>query len=203
MEFFSFMKNARTTFLLPLLFTALISLRGTTLGGPEDSVGYNPRLEETKEIRKSFAILPEVLKPVSESAKLTLYEGLPHQVWESDDLEAELKSKDTVKRFGFPFYEKPVAVSEADVEKLRSLIQAPGAFKEFYGHKACGGFHPDYSLTWTEGSETTEIHLCFGCGEIKAFLDDREVYCEFGEDSQKEFRLLLENYRVQRPKKEE
>jgi len=200
------MKNSRSTVSLSLLATALLSVTGVSKSAAADSgnpVGHPPRLTEKKDIQKSFAMLSKVLKPVSESATLTLFEGLPHQAWEAPALETELASKDTIQRFGFPFYRKPVQVTEADTKKLLSIIQAPGAFKEFRGFKGCGGFHPDYSLTWTDGNETSEIHLCFGCDEIKAYHNDIEVYCEMGEKTQNEFIHLLKKYRVQRPGKEE
>jgi len=80
--------------------------------------------------------LASISKSIPSSAALKLYEGLPHQSWESDLLKKELAEKKTVLLHGFPFYERPLSVTAADVETLRRLSTARGSFSAYRGPKA-------------------------------------------------------------------
>lgn len=184
--------------LLLLVLTVIISASAVE---PSKSVGHPSTLVEMAPIVASFGKLSDLLKTVSAEANLAVFEGLPHQTWSADALKSELETEATVQRYGFPFYQRPYSVSQADLVKLRNLTTRKGTFAPFSGWKLCGGFHPDFSLVWTKGEETLEIHLCFGCDEIRAYRGKSEVYCE--NDGSDEFAAILSAYRSQRPKIQE
>ena len=68
-------------------------------------------------------------------------------------------------------------------------------FVKFRGFKLCGGFHPDFSLVWGTGDSAVEIHVCFGCHELKAFRKGVEVYCDIPNGTYDELKKLLQKYR--------
>ena len=109
------------------------------------------------------------------ASKLSLYEGLPHQTWNYDDLQSELKNKKTVTRYAFPFYQKANVISDADADKVRELVQKQNSFRKFGGYKLCGGYHPDFSLIWQDGETEIEMQICLGCHEIKVFHGKTEI----------------------------
>jgi hypothetical protein len=180
---------------LLFLFSVLPSLGSDAT----DEVGHKPTLKG-RDIEASFEKLKPLVAKLAADSKFTLFEGLPHQTWDREQLEEELKAKATVKRFGFPFYKTPNEVEAEDAEKLKALVQDPKSFIKFRGHKLCGGFHPDFSLVWGDGEEAIEIHICFGCHEIKAYGKDVEIYCDISGDAFDELEKLLQKYRKQRPK---
>ena len=139
--------------------------------------------------------------PISEGVRrassLTLFEGLPHPMWESDQLETELGSKETILIHDFPFYERPLVVAPDDVEPLRSLCAATGSYSSYMGEKLCGGYHPDYCLRWEDDTETYDLMICFGCGEMKFYGPENYLIA----DLKAEFETLLLKHRDQRPER--
>ena len=182
--------------------TLLFLLLALPLLGSEaaDEVGSKPTLRGQDIEASSYVKLKPLVSNVAVDSKFTLFEGLPRQTRNREQLEAELKAKATVKRFGFSFYKTPNEVDAEDAKKLKALIQNPKSFIKFGGYKFCGGFHPDFSLVWGEGKEAVEIHVCFGCHEIKAYGQDVEVYCDISGAAYEELKKLLQKYQKQRPK---
>ena len=161
-------------------------------------VGYKPTLVKEKKIKASFVNLKPMVRTVGEDSKFALYEGLPLLNGDPEELDPKLDPKKIVKRFGFNFYNTPNKVEAEDIKNLKSLIKAPKSFKKFGGFKFCGGFHPDYSLVWGTGDEAVEIHICFGCHELKAFRKGVEVYCDIPDSTYPKLKQLLQKYRKQR-----
>jgi hypothetical protein len=137
---------------------------------------------------------------MSQASSLTLYEGLPHHSWEGELLKKELATKKTVTIHGFPFYERPLHVAAADVDELRRLSISADSFSPYGGPKACGGYHPDYCLSWKDGGTTYELLICFGCHEMKFFSPKQEWLADIGKEAFEQFESVLEKYREQRPK---
>ena len=133
-------------------------------------------------------------------AQLTkVYEGLPHDVMEREAFESERKKKETTKVEGSYYYLSPISASPALTEQLRKLLTSRTSFVPFQGYKACGGFHPDWCLVWSEGSDTWAVLLCFGCGEMIVRKNgEREIYCDIWDRSVLE--SLLNPLHVNRPK---
>jgi hypothetical protein len=96
-----------------------------------------------------------------------LYEGLPHQYWEEEQLEKELASKSTVRLQDFPFYEQPLPLTPDEATKLLNVIRDDDLYKPPSPPKKCGGFHPDYAVQWESGSTRYLVMICFGCGELR------------------------------------
>jgi hypothetical protein len=143
--------------------------------------------------------LSSITAGIAHSSSFVLYEGLPHQAWEREQLLEELGSKKFISMYGFPFYERPLSVAAADVEALRRLTSTPESYLPYGGPKLCGGFHPDYALAWKNGDTTFYILVCFGCREIKLYGADRELLTEMATESRPQFEMLLLKYHDQRP----
>ena len=148
----------------------------------------------------SFKKLEPMQSSIVGKVKVTLYEGLPHQAWESDVLKTELEKKETIKRHDFPFYKEPLKMSLEDMKSLLDLMKHKQSFLPFGGHKPCGGYHPDYSIVMDAGKEVVEIQVCFGCHEIKAYQGKEMAYCDINGPAYKQLEKLLKKYRKQRPK---
>jgi hypothetical protein len=164
--------------------------------------GKSPNQNGSPSVRalaESFNNFDDFSALVARSNSTTIYEGLPNNYWERELYDRELKTKQTVKIEGNDFYAGPISASSALVDELRSLAGSKSSFEPFQGPKACGGFHPDWCLVWSDGSETYTVFLCFGCDEMVAYKDgERSIYCDIREESR--FESLLNPLHVNRPK---
>ncbi len=131
--------------------------------------------------------------------RLTLYEGLPHQFYESAALKAEKKAKPTVEHHGFSFYQETLELKGKDEESLRTLLKDPRTFQPFAGEKKCGGFHPDYAVKWIVDGKSVYCLICFGCYELKVYEGGRETTYDMGQETRDRLRDLLKPYRQNRP----
>src|SRR5215211_6479570 len=136
-----------------------------------------------------------ITKNIAHGSSLTLYEGLPHQAWEAELLKKELEAKETITVHGFPFYERPLPVAALDVEELRRLSAARESFSPYAGPKACGGYHPDYCLSWKDGEVTYELLICFSCHEMKFYGPKHEALADIRKDAFERFEAILKKYR--------
>lgn len=157
--------------------------------------------DHAKELVDSFAHFPQLRAAIGRSETLKLYEGLPHQRWEPDALKRELAEKPVVTLGGYPFYQVPLVVSPADAKRLRSISRSWWSFVPFRGFKACGGYHPDWCLAWSEGQNTYLVQICFGCHEMKAFLDGKELHGDIRHGAYSELEAMLARYQKDRPKR--
>ena len=156
---------------------------------------------EVAKIQATYKEFPKLAEAIRGASDLTLYEGLPHQMFEKEQLELELKAKETVIQNEFPFYKRPNPVSKADKKLLREICVNAKSFRPFSGFKGCGGFHPDYSLHWLEGKKVAQIQICFGCHEIRGYCEGVYVYCEINGPAMKQLREVLGRYQSQRPRR--
>lgn len=140
------------------------------------------------------------------SSDLVLHEGLPHGLFERALCEAEFHSKSTVERHGHLFYAAPIPLTPADADSLRATFGDPDNFfpRDPDTYSLCGGFHPDYALTWSSGAGAYELHLCFGCYEANLYTPTGPV--PFGlrgtHYRSSPPRDTLHAFRVQRPARE-
>lgn len=155
-----------------------------------------PQLEEDAEIQDSFAKLESLLSKINKDTELTLYEGVP-RFGRNDEAEGK-----THWRFGYLFYDIPHQLTPEKLNELRLILRNPNTFEKFGGFKACGGFHPDFSLHWKNGETEFEIHLCFGCHEMKAYADDTEIYCDIEGEAYKRLKKFFSDFEIHRPKRE-
>ncbi len=155
--------------------------------------------EDSKETDTNFGNHKSLANGVQKSDKVILREGLPHQTFERELLDQELKSKKTVKFNEFPYYGESLQLKEGDAKKLTALFCDPKSFEPFLGYKKCGGFHPDYCIEWQVGKEVYRAHICFGCHEMKCFGPKAELYCDISDDAYKQLEEILHSYRKNRP----
>jgi hypothetical protein len=105
----------------------------------------------------------EARSSLGRASSLVVYEGLPHQTKEAALLQTELARPDTTRLVGYPFYKPPVAAKNK--ARLRSILADPATYGPYTGPKTCGGFHPDYAVSWTSGGTSSHLLICYGCSE--------------------------------------
>ena len=138
------------------------------------------RPEPTTQLPESERTLKDIsvfIAAIAQAKTVTVYEGLPHQAFERDAYAIEVKRPDLVWFEGFPFYAKPLNVPEAEKKSLTAIVSRPTAHVPFRGYKACGGYHPDYAVVWTDrdGKKSGSL-ICFGCHEWKNFTPAGRLY---------------------------
>lgn len=130
---------------------------------------------------------------------LSVFEGLPHQRWDRDLLAQEIKREDTTKIWKYPFYTPSVLATNAN--ELKRLLSSPDAIEVYGGPKLCGGYHPDYCLSWEEEKKTYNALICFGCHEVVFFDGKTSIIYDLHDDAQKRLKELLSIYAKKRPHK--
>ena len=143
-----------------------------------------------------------VFDGVQNATKLTLYEGLPHQLFERQELKQERASKPTIIIHHFPFYRETLDVTIDDASKVLSILGNKTSFMPFRGPKKCGGFHPDYCAEIETGTGTSHFLICFGCGEAKIYGPRGELYCDIRGAEYEQLKTLLKKYRKNRPSRD-
>jgi len=121
------------------------------------------------------------------------------QYFEPQQVEDEKRQKQIVTIHGFPFYAAPLDVSPEDAAKLRGLLVDDRSFLQWYGTKACGGFHPDYLAEYRVGGAAFRFLICFGCHEVMVFGPDRSLRCDIQREAYKQLDEILKKYRKNRP----
>jgi hypothetical protein len=169
---------------VPLLACALLGCRA------------NRRPPETD---TRFDVNKGLFATVGDARQLTLYEGLPHQGSEPQELAAEKATKDTIQLRGFSFYRPPLDLKADDARLLRNLLGDEQSFRPFTGYKACGGFHPDWCVGWATSAGEYLCLICFGCHEVKVYGPESELYCDIQDDVYKQLKATLKKYRKNRP----
>lgn len=144
-----------------------------------------------------------ILEGIAKSATVTIYEGLPHQRWEPDALAKELNEQQTVTIHEYPFYATNVTAPNGDARKLQELCRKRGTFQRSQGAKACGGFHPDWSLEFKNGTYAYQVHLCFGCREGRLYGLRNEVISDLSPGSFRQFTDILNPLQKNRPERGE
>jgi hypothetical protein len=136
---------------------------------------------------------------VQNAKEVILYEGLPHQISEKKLLDAEVRSKKTVRYHDFLFYQERLQLKEEDAKQLTTLFCSSASFRQHEGGKKCGGFHPDFCIEWRAGGEVFQALICLGCHEMKAFGPSAELYCDISRSAYDNFKGILRPYRQNRP----
>ncbi len=136
---------------------------------------------------------------VSAAKSLVIYEGLPHQTWDRELLASEIKRKDTTEIWDFPFYTPSVDATNGD--DLRKLLSNPASLREYQGPKSCGGYHPDFCISWQAGKVKYYALICFGCHEIVLYDGKTSLIYDLETAAYKEFQQLLAQYGTKRPER--
>jgi hypothetical protein len=151
--------------------------------------------------KTAVAATDDIRTSLNKANHIFIYEGLPHQLFESDALKEEKKREDTTMLGGFPFYTPRIEVNGELIGILKKIVAESQNYAEFTGEKRCGGFHPDYALSWTDGTKDYIILFCFGCVET-VVVDVRKSY-RYNFKRMAELKAQLGQFRSKRPAKEE
>lgn len=156
-------------------------------------------LSAMAEEMKSPAIEASAIhRTTAASAKtLAVFEGLPHQTWDQKLLASEIKRKDTKKIWNYPFYTPSIDASNAD--DLRKVLSSPDSIRVYGGPKMCGGYHPDYCISWQAGEITYYALVCFGCNEIVFYDGKSSLIYDLSGEAYKRYKKLLSIYASKRP----
>lgn len=144
--------------------------------------------------------LPTLLGHFRQAERLELFEGLPHQHMEKDQYERERARTQTIELDGYSFYATPISLDEKTTATLRRLVTSSANYQAYPGDvaKACGGFHPDWLLAATVGSDVYRLHICFGCHDFRIYAnDDMLLWCEIADVDQ--LAAVLKPLRNSRP----
>ncbi len=136
---------------------------------------------------------------VAAAKTIEVFEGLPHQMWDKELLAVELKRKDTQVICKFPFYTPSTTASNS--EALRKLLSSADSITEYGVPKRCGGYHPDYCVSWLAGETTYHALICFGCHEIIFYDGKTSLIYDLKNKAPEQFQKLLAIYEVKRPKR--
>ena len=136
-------------------------------------------------------------KELKSASHVLIYEGLPHQKFEPDLYQKESLRTDILTIAGHPFYIP--ATMAGDFQILKRLLGNPESLIRFRGEKLCGGFHPDYCVSWAEGGNACYALICFGCQEI-IFSKGNEIFrYDIEERVLGELKQELSKYKSKRP----
>lgn len=160
-----------------------------------------PPDELTASYTRSFELYPAFAAGVRNSTGLTLYEGLPHPMYERDVAAKEIASKSIVELGEYGFYSEPLSLPESEVAELRALYCDGSTFRAFRGLKMCGGFHADYALVWENGADRIIVQICFSCHEMRTVVGDKWLHCDIQQKAYDQFAAILKKYRKNRPGK--
>lgn len=131
------------------------------------------------------------------ATEFVVFEGLPHQTWQPDTLKEELKRPDVTKIGNFPFYTP--ALKAVNAAELQQLLGSPASIQPYRGGKACGGYHPDYDVSWTVGAITYHAQICLGCHEIVFLIGTTSFKYDMADSAVKRFENLRTRYTQKRP----
>ena len=146
---------------LTLILVTLTSLIVSCSDGNDDHAKPN----STAKLRGS----------ITQANRIFVYEGLPRRMSDPALLKAEKERKDIVKIADYPFYTPQVEILGLPAAELKNFITDSKNFRPFSVEKECGGFHPDYAVTWSLSEKNYSILVCYGCGEVK-IVDENKVY---------------------------
>ena len=96
---------------------------------------------------------------------------------------------------GDSFYDEPLVLKEADVERLRLVLGSRSSYASFTEEKKCGGFHADFSAQWSDGERSYLTLICFGCDEFKVYGPDISDRYDMTGLASKQLEEILVGYR--------
>ena len=144
-----------------------------------------------------FAPLAERIR--ASDSRVSLLEGLPHQLVEHSSYLHERERTGTIEIGGYHFYKAPLPLSPAQVATLRAAALDSRSYRPYGGPKRCGGFHPDFALRWGDGRTAVYTLICFGCHETQTVDRKTCVLADLPDDAFGRFQTVLERLHGQRP----
>lgn len=148
----------------------------------------------------SLSDISRFFKAINGAESVSVYEGLPHSMWEEKLHEAELKRPDLIHIEGYPFYAEPLNISAEEKQKLTETALRRDAHLVYSAFKQCGDYYPDYAIIWEKKGRKSGSLICFGCHEWKNFTPRGRLYEDLGTAAYNELQALLSKHVVHRPK---
>jgi hypothetical protein len=131
------------------------------------------------------------LEILASEEPITIHQGAPRPGHYQDP---QTEKERGVVTFGFFKFFK-TGIAERELGGLRSLLAKEGAITEWRGRKACGGFFPDFCVTWMEDKERVVLHICLTCHEVRIEKGSTCLLYDLGEESYNELKQELERFR--------
>jgi len=157
-------------------------------------------------LEHNAAALPSVVVAMHFAASVregcndfVLYEGLPHQFFESESLRRELLRNVHFELDGFPFYQETLVLWSEQKSEVLALLSDPTNYRPFWTEAMCGGFHPDFAVTCNCDGVPWTCQLCFGCREVKLFAPGQYSRNCLADEAGDKLSNLLKLQRKNRP----
>ena len=138
------------------------------------NLSYKPFIRVNIDTDPNFSFLKQ------EVTSGVIYRGLPSKYMDKEKFK-EASSKPHFQKGGDSFYKES---KELDADFISHVIEilktkdALGAYPKPDSKtglevvKLCGGFHADYMVTMKTQTQKIDVQICYGCGDIKLYLDD-------------------------------
>jgi len=139
------------------------------------NLSYKPFIRVNIDTDSNFSFLKQ------EVTSGVIYRGLPSKYMDKENFK-KASSKPHFKKGGDYFYKES---KELDADFISHVIEilktkdALGAYPKVDANtglgvviKFCGGFHADYMVTLKTQTQKVDIQICYGCEDIKLYLDD-------------------------------
>jgi hypothetical protein len=149
--------------------------------------------------RQRAKLSGDLTDTIRSSEQIFIYEGLPHQSYEEELLEVESKRPDITLIGEHLFYTPRIIADDKISDLLRSILTSENALYAHTGPKKCGGFHPDYAVTWYNEDEDFAALICFGCEEIKFITPSKVLHYDLNYSTCSELQKILREYKLKRP----
>jgi hypothetical protein len=144
--------------------------------------------------------LAAVLEQCRTAARVEVFEGLPHPMFEKESLAREQRRRDVLQNNGFGFYTPALTMTRRDRERLIAGVSAESSFMRWKGPKFCGGFHPDLLVRFHQPSGApVDVHLCFGCGEAMFYAAGVQVHVDIYDAQSDDWEGIQKRYQKKRP----
>jgi hypothetical protein len=85
--------------------------------------------------------------------------------------------------------------------ELQKLIGDTETLVPFGGEKLCGGFHPDYCVSWAREETRFYALVCFGCHEIILFDGKTKLRYDINKAAYPKLTAVLAPYANKRPRR--
>lgn len=131
------------------------------------------------------------LETLASKKPMTIHEGF-RRPGHHRDPQTEIERG--VVTFGFFKFFK-TGIADRELGGLRSLLAKEGAITEWRGRKACGGFFPDFCVTWMEDKERVVLHICLTCHEIRIEKGSTCLLYDLGDEFYDDLKQELEKFR--------
>lgn len=143
---------------------------------------------------------------VRASDSVVVLEGLPYPEAEKAWYEHESKRKDLIWIRDYPFYPRPLKVSDEDLREVKEILLDPRAhleFPRFMPSLLTEDFHPNYAVVWSKGGKQAGSVIDLGCRhEWRNFTPAQVLYGRIASQAYEKLSKILGKYQQERPERQ-